>query len=90
MAGMHAWPGGGMPRYGWKNGAVEEKNLETAPVFPILEELENWAAQLKALPEVTHKLREFEAAARGVEQSANPAGPDAAGRRWPHRPGPSQ
>lgn len=32
------------------NGAVDGSNLETAPVFSILEELENWADQLKALP----------------------------------------
>lgn len=69
-------------------GAVDGSNLETAPVFSILEELENWAGQLKALPEVTHKLREFEAAAQGDRETAKPAdtGPV---RKGPRRSGPS-
>lgn len=70
------------------DGAADGSNLETAPVFSILEELENWAGQLKALPEVTHKLREFEAAARGAEETARPADLGHTRRNGPRRPGP--
>ena len=55
------------------SGAPDGSNLETAPVFSILEELENWAGQLKASPEVTHELREFEAAAQGAAAGEKPA-----------------
>ena len=75
-------------------GAADGSNLETAPlVLSILEELENWAGQLKASPEVTHKLREFEAAARGMEDDQKPADLADLGtvrRKGPHRSGPSQ
>ena len=70
-------------------GAVQENNLETAPIFSIIEELENWTAQLKASPEVTHRLREFEAAAQGAEKVSKPADISPVRRKGPCRSGPS-
>lgn len=75
-----------------KLGAVDGNNLETAPVFSILQELEEWDKQLKGLPEVTNKLRQFEAAARGVSEGLcedEPTSPVEARRTGPRRSGPS-
>lgn len=41
------------------NGAADQRNLETAQIFSILEELEEWGKQLKAAP-VTLRLTEDE------------------------------
>ena len=53
-------------------GAVNQTNLETPPIFSILEELEEWGKQLKASPEVSRKLREFDYAARGAGMPLSP------------------
>ena len=74
------------------NGAVEENNLETAPAFSILQELEEWGNHLKSLPEVTHTLREFETAARGAVDDAEdgePPPPGSVRHPRPRRSGPS-
>lgn len=74
-----------------KLGAVEGSNLETASVFSILQELEEWDKHLKSLPEVTHKLRQFAAATRGVAESSDDGSPSPAPVRkaGPRRSGPS-
>lgn len=71
------------------NGAADEKNLEAQKAFPILEELEDWAAQLRASPEVLLKLREFETAARKPEILQDAPTSQPARRGGPHLPGPS-
>jgi hypothetical protein len=67
-------------------GAPEESNLETAPIFSILEQLEEWAGLLKTLPEATS--REFEAAARGREETEVPPAAVPPRRVGPRMPGP--
>jgi hypothetical protein len=44
-------------------GAVDQTNLEPAPLVSVLEELEQWEVHLKAEPEIIHKLNEFQNAA---------------------------
>ncbi|MCP4937147.1 MAG: hypothetical protein GY927_23800 [bacterium] len=50
-----------------ENGAVDQNNLEPAPLVSILDELEEWGWYLEAEPEIIHKLRAFEDAASGTD-----------------------
>ncbi len=47
-----------------EGGADDWTNLEPSALVATLEELEDWGTVLKADPEVSRKLKEFEAAAR--------------------------
>ena len=70
-----------------ENGAVERSKLETNPVFSILDELEEWAANLKSSPEITHRIREFETAVRGTTATDTPNSRPIR-QRSPRLPGP--
>ena len=57
------------------NGAANQTNLETASLHSILDELEEWEAFLKAEPELIHKLRSFDEAAKPSQKPPSPARP---------------
>ena len=56
-------------------GAANQTNLETASLHSILDELEEWEAFLKTEPELIHKLRSLDEAAKPNQKSPSPAPP---------------
>ncbi len=56
-------------------GAANQTNLEPASLHSILDELEEWEAFLKAEPELIHKLRSFDEAAKPSQKPPCPARP---------------
>ena len=66
------------------NGADDWTNLEPSELAATLEELEDWGTVLEAEPEISRKLKEFEAAAQCEERCfAKPKTPKQTTQRGP-------